>query len=285
MASRPPLKRKSYRVKYVPPQPITPTGDAVSRDLATGIPTVGPQTLAEAPITDPIDYDGRMRSYADTLHAGAQQSQYGYDQLAAEAAAAEAASLGIGEGGGGSYTGGRGGPSIQERAGAAYRAGFRGEALITMVAISLSEAGEGSNAFNGNAGSGDKSYGYWQINMLGSLGPARRKQWGLKNDEELFDPDVNARAAFSLGGGGKTFQPWSDYKNGRYKKFMAAVRADLAGNSGYKGNYGGEQRAAAYYQGSPPVKKKAAPAKKPGAKKKPKSNVEKMWGAVKSLWS
>jgi hypothetical protein len=34
--------------------------------------------------------------------------------------------------------------------------------------------------------------------MLGSLGPGRRKWFGIKSDDELFDPDVNAKAAYSI---------------------------------------------------------------------------------------
>jgi hypothetical protein len=53
-------------------------------------------------------------------------------------------------------------------------------------------------AHNTNAATGDNSYGLWQINMLGAMGDERRKMWGLKSNDDLFDPHVNARAALAL---------------------------------------------------------------------------------------
>lgn len=44
----------------------------------------------------------------------------------------------------------------------------------------------------------DRSYGLWQINMLGGMGDQRRKMWGLKSNEDLYDPSVNAKAALAL---------------------------------------------------------------------------------------
>lgn len=52
----------------------------------------------------------------------------------------------------------------------------------------------GAHNFHG----ADLSYGLWQINMIGGMGPQRRKMWGLKSNEDLFDKNVNARAAIAL---------------------------------------------------------------------------------------
>ena len=87
--------------------------------------------------------------------------------------------------------------------------GFKGDALRTAWAIGMRESGGNPKAYNGNAGTGDKSYGLFQINMINSLGPARRKQYGLKSNEELFDPLVNAKVAYKMSKGGKDFGAWA----------------------------------------------------------------------------
>jgi hypothetical protein len=65
----------------------------------------------------------------------------------------------------------------------------------------------------------DNSYGWFQINMIGDLGVARRKQFGLQSNEELFDADTCARAAFAISSGGTNWQPWGTYTQGTYRLF------------------------------------------------------------------
>jgi hypothetical protein len=89
------------------------------------------------------------------------------------------------------------------------QAGFKGEGLKTAWAIAMRESGGKPSAFNGNAGTGDKSYGLFQINMLGSLGPARLKELGLNSNEDLLDPLTNAKAAFKMSKGGTDFGAWA----------------------------------------------------------------------------
>jgi hypothetical protein len=62
-----------------------------------------------------------------------------------------------------------------------------------------------ATAHNTNAATGDDSYGYWQINMLGAMGPERRKQFGISSNDQLFDPDTNARAMAILSKNGTDF--------------------------------------------------------------------------------
>src|SRR4051812_17631570 len=88
-------------------------------------------------------------------------------------------------------------------------AGFKGEALRQAWAISQRESGGNPAAYNGNAGTGDQSYGLFQINMLGGLGPARRKQYGLSKNEDLLDPATNARVAYQMSKGGTDFGAWA----------------------------------------------------------------------------
>lgn len=66
----------------------------------------------------------------------------------------------------------------------------------------------------------DDSYGLWQINMLGKLGPSRRAQFGLSSNAQLYDPAVNARAMKAISSNGRSWIPWSTYTNGAYRKFM-----------------------------------------------------------------
>src|SRR5215831_6757861 len=58
-------------------------------------------------------------------------------------------------------------------------AGFHGQGLDTAVAVAMAESGGHPTSHNTNAGTGDNSYGLFQINMLGSLGPARMQQYHL----------------------------------------------------------------------------------------------------------
>src|SRR3982750_492240 len=61
-----------------------------------------------------------------------------------------------------------------------------------MAAIALAESNGNPTAHN--AVPPDDSYGLWQINMRGKLGPARRQAFGIQSNTELFDPTKNARA-------------------------------------------------------------------------------------------
>lgn len=96
------------------------------------------------------------------------------------------------------------------------QAGFKGPALSTMYRIVMAESGGRANAFNGNARTGDRSYGLAQINMLGQMGVNRAKQYGLKSYDQLFDPLTNLRAAYRISNGGTNFNPWTTYTSGRY---------------------------------------------------------------------
>jgi len=101
------------------------------------------------------------------------------------------------------------------------QAGFEGPALRTAYAVARAESSGRPKAFNGNTRTGDQSYGVFQVNMLNRLGPARRKQFGLKSNDELYDPLVNAKAAFQISSGGKNWRPWGAHSNGSYRKFLS----------------------------------------------------------------
>jgi hypothetical protein len=95
-----------------------------------------------------------------------------------------------------------------------------------MAAIAMAESGGRPEAHNPNPP--DDSYGLWQINMLGSLGPSRRASLGLSTNRDLFDPLTNAKAAVAIAAGGKNKTPWSTFTNGAYKNFLTGgVPADM----------------------------------------------------------
>lgn len=75
------------------------------------------------------------------------------------------------------------------------QAGFPEDKIPLMVKIAGRESSFNPRAHNPNAATGDNSYGLFQINMLGAMGPERRRQFGINSNEDLFDPLTNARAA------------------------------------------------------------------------------------------
>jgi hypothetical protein len=107
----------------------------------------------------------------------------------------------------------------------AHEAGFRGQDLTVAVAVALAESGGDTRAHN--AVPPDDSYGLWQVNMIGSLGPARRDEFHLDSNGELFDPAENAQAAWEISGHGRSFQPWTTYPSGAYKKHLDDARRGI----------------------------------------------------------
>ena len=111
----------------------------------------------------------------------------------------------------------------EEIARAARKAGFPEDKIATMTAIAMAESSGDSAALNDNPNTGDLSYGLWQINMIGDLGPERRKLFGIKTNEELLDPLTNAKAAYEiykLQG----YAAWSVYKSGKYRDYMVTAK-------------------------------------------------------------
>jgi hypothetical protein len=86
--------------------------------------------------------------------------------------------------------------------------GFEGQNLKEAWAIAKKESNGRPFAFNGNAETGDSSYGIFQINMLGMLGPDRRTKYDLDHNVDLFNPVVNAQIAFKMSNGGENWIAW-----------------------------------------------------------------------------
>jgi hypothetical protein len=93
--------------------------------------------------------------------------------------------------------------------------GFEGKALRTAWAVAMKESNGRPRAFNGNTNTGDNSYGIFQINMIGSLGDARREKFNLASNKELFDPVTNAKIAHHMSNGGENWSAWKVYHGQR----------------------------------------------------------------------
>jgi hypothetical protein len=89
-----------------------------------------------------------------------------------------------------------------------YSVGFRGEKLRQAWAVAMKESTGRPRSHNDNPATGDNSYGLFQINMIDSLGPARREKFNLKSNNDLFDPVRNAEIAFFMSNGGKNWSAW-----------------------------------------------------------------------------
>lgn len=92
----------------------------------------------------------------------------------------------------------------------AYNAGIRNQSdLQAAVAIALAESGGIPTKYNGKGR--DQSYGLWQINMKPSEVGDRKSLLGISNNNELFDPAVNARAMYIISKSGKNWGPWTTW--------------------------------------------------------------------------
>lgn len=109
--------------------------------------------------------------------------------------------------------------NYQQVAKLVYDAGWRGRDAQTAVAIARAESQFDTMATN--FGGRDYSFGLWQINMKDSLGPDRRKLFGIASNEALFDPATNARAAFAIyKAAGNKFTDWSTYNDRKYTLYL-----------------------------------------------------------------
>ena len=89
-----------------------------------------------------------------------------------------------------------------------YLVGFRGNDLKEAWAIAKKESNGQPIRFNGNTETGDSSYGMFQINMIGKLGPDRREKFNLDANSDLLNPVVNAKIAFHMSDGGSDWTAW-----------------------------------------------------------------------------
>ena len=93
------------------------------------------------------------------------------------------------------------------------------------LAIAMAESGLNVNAHNDR---GEDSRGIWQINV----GPGANEQYA---DWNLYDPEINAQAAYEVSSSGTYWCPWSVYEEscgpghtGSYRAFLDRARRALA---------------------------------------------------------
>ena len=112
--------------------------------------------------------------------------------------------------------------TVPQIAAVCFQAQFRGESLVTAVAISCAEdTDHDPTALNDDPSTGDLSVGLFQVNYFGNLGPSRTAQFGPMSG--LTDPLANAQAAYSLSGGGTNFTPWSTFKSDAYLQYLTVA--------------------------------------------------------------
>lgn len=100
-----------------------------------------------------------------------------------------------------------------------------------MAAIAIAESGGRTDAHNGNAATGDDSYGLWQINYFGKMLQGRSTRYGTPQ-QLVADPNLQAKAAISLAGNGSGLSNWTTYTHGAYKAPLQANAPGLTGVSG-----------------------------------------------------
>jgi hypothetical protein len=115
----------------------------------------------------------------------------------------------------------------------AKAAGLNDSRAKVAAAIAMAESGGDPNAHNSKPP--DNSYGLWQVNMIGTLGPARRKSLHLSSNDDLFNPATNAKAMKSISSAGGNFNPWSTYTSGAYRKYLTNDVTDEGSGHWYSG--------------------------------------------------
>ena len=97
--------------------------------------------------------------------------------------------------------------------------GFEGVGLKKAWSIAKRESNGRPLAYNGDKKTGDSSYGVFQINMIGNLGPERLEKFDLKSNKELFDPVTNAEITYYMTNGGIDWSSWKGMTP-RAKEFL-----------------------------------------------------------------
>ena len=105
--------------------------------------------------------------------------------------------------------------------------GLTPEKAITMAAVALGESGGRPGAHNNNRSTGDNSYGLWQINMIDALGPERARIIGIKDYNQLKDPNINARAMKQVLAS-QGLNAWSVYRNRAHLQYLPEARRAYA---------------------------------------------------------
>lgn len=122
-------------------------------------------------------------------------------------------------------------------AAAAYNAGFRGDALVTAVAIAGAESSFNPGAVGDVGLQNSKwgpSVGFWQVRTLNNPG-AYTGVDAMRNQNTIGGSSIaniqnNANAAYAISNGGTNFQPWSTFTSGAYQSSANQASAIAAAN-------------------------------------------------------
>jgi hypothetical protein len=102
----------------------------------------------------------------------------------------------------------------------AANAGFTGNDLNVAVAVAMAESSGNPNAYNPETAagtpSGKGSFGLWQIYLNA------HPEFAGQN---LYDPQTNANAAYSIYSASGGFTAWSTYNSGAYQAYLQAPYA------------------------------------------------------------
>ena len=100
----------------------------------------------------------------------------------------------------------------------ARNAGFTGDGLTMAVAIALAESDGYNHALHVDVDcSVDR--GMWQISSV-------YQSW--VSDQQAFDPNEAAQAAYTISNGGTDWSQWATYQNGGYQGHLDQARAAIA---------------------------------------------------------
>lgn len=121
--------------------------------------------------------------------------------------------------------------------GLARNAGLSPAASVIAAAVALAESQGNPDAVGDRALTDSKwgpSVGLWQIRSL-------RAEYGKgtsRDESRLTDPAFNARAMAEISGAGASWQPWSVYTSGSYRKYLAPATEASQNSDGKVGNLG-----------------------------------------------
>ncbi len=113
---------------------------------------------------------------------------------------------------------GSGALTARQVATVAFKAGFRGQALVTAVAVAHAESGWNAGVTNLNS-NGSTDYGLFEINSV-HADLLARGPWA--------DPQRNADDAFQIwSDAGQSFSPWVTFWDGSYQKFLSVAQGGV----------------------------------------------------------
>lgn len=98
--------------------------------------------------------------------------------------------------------------------------GVPDDQLAIAVAIAVGESALDPRCLTDRLDHRDLSYGLWQINMIGKLGPPRLIKYNLVSNDDLYDALTNAKIMYIMSNKGTDWKDWGAYRNGSYKRYL-----------------------------------------------------------------